>query len=367
MTTTQLTKQGFILPAEWFPQSGIQLTWPHCNTDWQPYLEQIIDVFTQLAKIITQHEQLLIVTENVNSTRSHLMSVLNGEQMKNIILHECNIDDTWARDHAPLSLTALAPAHGLEVQHRLLDFCFNGWGEKFVADHDNAITRNLYYAGIYNGILENHNDFVLEGGAIESDGNGTIFTTSMCMLAPHRNNLLTKTQIEKQLKKRLHAKRVVWIDHGTLIGDDTDGHIDTIVRIAPDNTILYVGCDDKTDEQYADFNDLEQQLKELKTLEGKPYRLLKLPMPDAIYDEGERLPATYANFIVANNVVIYPTYAQEDRDNLAKEIIKKAFPHREIIGVDAQIVIRQHGSLHCLTMQYPKGVLQPFETARMFD
>ncbi len=183
------------------------------------------------------------------------------------------------------NLTGNNTNNGFRVQNTLLDFKFNGWGEKFAADKDNAITEHLYHDGMLNGTLESHKDFVLEGGAIESDGQGTVFTTSQCLLAKHRNQPMTKDDIEQRLMQALRAKRIVWLDHGNLIGDDTDGHIDTIVRTAPNNTLVYVGCDDSHDEQFEDFLALENQLLTLRTEAGMPYKLLRLPMPDAIYDE----------------------------------------------------------------------------------
>jgi agmatine/peptidylarginine deiminase len=193
-----------------------------------------------------------------------------------------------------------------------------------------------------------HLDFVLEGGSIESDGKGTIFTTTGCLLAPHRNQPLTKEEIEERLKDYLCAERVVWIDHGQLTGDDTDGHIDTLVRICPDDTLLYIGSDD----DHPDLRLMEEELKALRTLDGNDYRLLKLPLPRPIFDNGERLPATYANYLVMNGAVLVPTYRQPDLDAEAMSIISQAFPLREIVGIDCCAVIKQHGSLHCCTMQY---------------
>ena len=212
-------------------------------------------------------------------------------------------NDTWARDHGFITVEE-------DGQLRLLDFKFNGWGE--------------------------------------SDGRGTIFTTSCCLLAPHRNQPLTQQEIEKKLKEWLGAERIVWINHGSLIGDDTDGHIDTLVRICPNDTLLFIAADD----DHADLVQMELELQTLRTTEGKPYRLLKLPMPRPIYDGEDRLPATYANYLVINDAVLVPTYAQPDLDAEAMRIIGTAFPDREIIGIDCQAVIRQHGSLHCCTMQY---------------
>ena len=334
-------------PAEWEHQRCIQLTWPHAGTDWADYLTDITETFVQLSSVITCHESLLVVTPDPSSTRSTLASRLSQEALHHITFFQCATNDTWARDHGALTLL---PVAGSNARPRLLDFRFNGWGEKFPSVLDNAINRHLSLAGIL-GPLENHDDFILEGGSVESDGKGTVFTTSMCLLAPHRNDL-DRDGLECELKRRLHADRVVWLDHGSLIGDDTDGHIDTIVRCAPDDTLLYVSCDDPSDAQYADFKALERQISSLRTLDGRPYRLLPLPMPRAIVEDGERLPATYANFLILNGAVVVPTYDQPDFDALAIETIGSAFPGREVVPLDARTIIRQHGSIHCLTMQY---------------
>ena len=360
----------FVLPAEWERQSGIMLTWPHAETDWKPYLRQITDTYLELADIITRYEHLLVATPILESTRSMLAKRLSADQMNRVHLFEIDSNDTWARDHGPITLVCKSQNSGYMMPFTLLDFKFNGWGEKFRWEKDNAITQNLYYQGAFqNSAVNNHQGFVLEGGSIESDGKGTIFTTSQCLLAPHRNQPFNREQLEKLLKNFFQAQHIVWLDHGNLIGDDTDGHIDTIVRVAPHDTLLYVGCDNPEDEQYEDFQALEKQLKSLFTWEGYPYRLLKLPMPDPIYDEGDclttnpdsegdRLPATYANFLILNKAVIYPTYNQPEKDEEARKQIQLAFPDREIIGVDSQTIIRQHGSIHCITMQLPEGALR---------
>ena len=337
----------YILPPEWAVQSAIQLTWPHAGTDWQPYLDDICAVYVEMADIVTRYEKLIVVTPEPENVWRQLNTRLTKRQLENVTVHECLTNDTWARDHAFISLTN---GYG----RRLLDFRFNGWGEKFGAEKDNAINRHLYESGLVGGEYADHNGFVLEGGAIESDGTGTVFTTTGCLLAPHRNQPMDRQGIEDYLKKALRAERIVWIDHGQLTGDDTDGHIDTLVRIAPNDTLLYMGCDDKADEQYAELHAMEEQLHSLTTADGRPYRLLKLPMPRPIVRGGERLPATYANFLVVNGAVLYPTYAQPELDAEAAETIRLAFPGREIVGIDCRSVIVQHGSLHCCTMQYPQ-------------
>ena len=244
---SNLHASAWRLPAEWEPQWGVQLTWPHAQTDWAPILGEITATYEEMAREISKREQLLTVGP------------------KGCMI-QLDSDDTWARDHGFISLTD-------DQGHcRLLDFCFNGWGKKFPASKDNALNRQLYDLGTFKGDYVDCLDFVLEGGSIESDGRGTVFTTTGCLLAPHRNQPLTKAEIEARLKKELCAERILWIDHGNLTGDDTDGHIDTLVRICPDDTLLYVGCDDPADEQYAELKLMEEQLKTFRTLEGKPYR-----------------------------------------------------------------------------------------------
>ncbi len=339
------------LPAEWEPQWGVQLTWPHEDTDWKPYLKEITDTYLEMARAITQYEMLLVVAPDISLVRQQL---IDGEvDISRVVFHECPTNDTWARDHGAITLEG-------RCGRVMLDFCFNGWGKKFEAEKDNAINKSLYpklssLLTPHSTLLEyeSHLDFVLEGGSIESDGKGTIFTTSSCLLAPNRNQPLTREQIEGELKRRLHAERIVWIDYGHLTGDDTDGHIDTLVRIAPNDTLLYIGCDDKEDEQYDDLKAMEDQLATFRTPNGKPYRLLRLPLPDPIFDDGERLPATYANYLIINGAVLVPTYDQPDKDTEAIRIIQQAFPDRKMIPIDSRTIIRQHGSIHCCTMQFP--------------
>ena len=333
MIDKKMSLNHWRLPAEWEPQEGVQLTWPHARTDWTPMLDEITAVYHQMAREIAERERLMVVAPE--------------DAAYDMLRIVCDTNDTWARDHGFISLV------DDQGHRRLLDYCFNGWGEKFPAGLDNAINRRLYDLGEITGEYVDCLDFVLEGGSIESDGKGTVFTTSSCLLAPHRNQPLTKAQIEERLKHDLCAERILWIDYGHLTGDDTDGHIDTLVRICPDDTIIYVGCDDPEDEQYEGLRRMEAQLTTFRTLDGRPYRLKKLPLPRPIYEDDDRLPATYANFLVINGAVLCPTYGQSDLDDEALCTIGEAFPGRDIIGIDCRPVIRQHGSLHCCTMQYP--------------
>ena len=338
-----------LFPAEWYPQSGIQLTWPHRNTDWAYMLDEVTDCFVELAREISKREKLLIVAPSPDEVKHRLQGIVDTDS---ITFVPCPTNDTWARDHGGITIfDDGAPC--------ICDFKFNGWGLKFAANHDNLITSTLCQQGIFEARYENRLNFVLEGGALESDGAGTLLTTSECLLSPNRNGEWSQARIEEYLKETFGLQRVLWLDHGYLAGDDTDSHIDTLARFAPDNTIVYVQCTDPADEHYEALQHMEAQLRTFKTLDNAPYRLLPLPMADAVYDEnGDRLPATYANFLVMNDAVLYPTYGQPHNDKQAAEILQQAFPNREIVGINCSPLIRQHGSLHCVTMQYPIYVLR---------
>ena len=332
----------YTLPPEWHPQAAIQLTWPHEATDWHYMLAEADDCFCHISDTIAARQQLIVVAPSFPES-------LKGKPYKDrIAFVPCLTNDTWARDHAFITLTDGGDSP------LLLDFCFNGWGMKFAACLDNLINSRLRDAHLLRGTYTDCRDFVLEGGSVESDGRGSLLTTSACLLAPNRNDTLSRTQIEKYLTRRFGIRQVLWLDFGLLAGDDTDGHIDTLARFCPDDTIAYVRQTDPNDEHYRPLLDMERQLMTFRTAGGKPYRLLPLPMPQAIFDEhGQRLPATYANFLVMNGAVLYPTYAQPDLDRQAARVLAQAFPGREIVGIDCRALIRQHGSLHCVTMQYP--------------
>ena len=368
----QMEVRATLFPSEWFPQSGVQLTWPHDATDWAPLLTEVDDCFVRIAyQVLARQEKLLVVTPEPERIRPLLAQRLPARLLPGVRYFECPTNDTWARDHG--FLTLVSPQGPI-----FLDFQFNGWGDKFPADLDNQICRRLASSpSSLRGTYEPHLDFVFEGGSIESDGHGTLLTTSECLLSPNRNPALTKSAIEDRLLRYFHAQRVLWLDHGYLAGDDTDSHIDTLARFCPNNTIAYVQCTDPADEHYEALRAMEEQLRtfsplgspnaspceESSTLNPEPlplnYRLLPLPLPAPIFDpeDGHRLPATYANFLILNNAVLLPTYGQPDNDDLARCQLQKAFPRYDIVPVDCRVLIRQHGSLHCSTMQFPVGVL----------
>jgi agmatine deiminase len=330
-----------ILPPEWAKQDFIQLTFPHEGTDWAYMLDEVNACFVEIARAILRFQNLLVVCHD----KIKVEHLLKGAKGKNIIFVELPTDDTWARDHGGITV--------LEGNQKIIcDFAFNGWGKKYKADLDNQLTRLLFDKGVFgkDALYRNHLDFVLEGGSIESDGEGTLLTTSKCLLSANRNDL-SKEATEAKLKEYFGLKRVLWLDHGHLQGDDTDSHIDTLARFCDVDTIAYVQCADTSDEHYRELLLMEQELQSFQTLDGNAYKLVPLPMADAVYHEGERLPATYANFLIINGAVLVPTY-DSPKDKIALEQLQKVFPDREIIGINCLPLIQQHGSLHCVTMQY---------------
>lgn len=346
--TVQVELRAPHLPAEWHLQSGIQLTWPHADTDWAYMLEEVQECFINIAREIAERELLLIVTPEPEAVEKQIATIVN---MTNVRFLKCETNDTWARDHGAITMIDNGTPS-------LLDFTFNGWGLKFASDLDNRITRQAVEASALKGNYVNRLGFVLEGGSIESDGMGTLLTTSECLLSPNRNGQLNRVEIEEYLKSTFHLQQVLWLDHGYLAGDDTDSHIDTLARFCSPNTIAYVKCEYHNDEHYEALHAMEEQLKSFRTLAGEPYRLLALPMADKVEEDNERLPATYANFLIMNEAILYPTYSQPENDRKAGEVLQQAFPNHQIVGINCRALIRQHGSLHCVTMQYPLGVIK---------
>jgi len=339
--------EGNFLPAEWAEQSGVQLTWPDAETDWVDLLDEVVPVYEQMARAILEREKLLIVCRD----KSVLPEFLQTEN-EQLLIHEMPVNDTWARDHAALTIMD----QGKPV---LLNFRFNGWGMKFAACNDNQITPTLYQQGAFQpGIpLADYSYFTFEGGAIESNNAGCILTTSECLLSKNRNEHLSKSEIEGFLKNSLKAEKILWLDHGFLEGDDTDSHIDTLARFCDEDTIAYVKCDDETDMHYEALKKMEEQLKTLTDLDNKPFKLVPLPFADAVFaEDGHRIPATYANFLIINGAVLFPIYGVK-QDKEAIRVMQSLFPDREIIPINSVPLIKQHGSIHCISMQFPLGVL----------
>ena len=334
------------LPAEWESYEAVLMAWPHERTDWAYMLDDVRATFVEIVQaIVDKGLKVVIVAPDVEQPR-HVLSALGDER---VFYVPVETNDTWARDFGVITCTETG---GNDI---LLDFKFNGWGLKFAADKDNLITSRMNDKGVLSGRYENHLGFVLEGGSIESDGLGTILTTSECLLSKNRNGDKSQAEIEDYLKKSLGANSILWLDHGYLAGDDTDSHVDTLARLVAPDTIVYVKCDDCDDEHYSELSLMEEQLKAMRTPDGSPYHLVGLPLPHPIFDEdGLRLPATYANFLITPRAVLLPAYGQHDKDFLAEQMMRMVFPDRDIVTIDCNSLIRQHGSLHCMTMQLPR-------------
>lgn len=339
---------------EWEEQDLVLLTWPHAETDWAEMLEEVEGCYLDIAKSILRFEDLLILTQEP----AHVKALFEGyEAQHKLYVLEMPSNDTWVRDYGPLSFR-IEDEEG-KVSKAIADFTFNGWGMKFAASKDNLMTRCLYLSAAFDREVQTMNRLmlVLEGGGVESDGRGTILSTYGCIHEPNRNPGFAEEDLHNLIAESLGAERLLLLRNGELEGDDTDGHVDTLARFLSPTQIAYVQCTDGYDMHYHGLKRMEKELQELRTLEGEPYELIPLPLPKAIYEaDGHRLPATYANFLFVNGAILVPTYAQED-DEVVLERLRKACPDREIVGVDCRQLIRQHGSLHCATMQIPKGFM----------
>ena len=324
--------------AEWETQRAVLLSFPHEHSDWSDNLNSALSVFVRIAQAIAYKEPVYIVCDNKESISSLFCNTAN------MTFIELPTNDTWTRDYGVISIEE-------DGATKLIDFTFNGWGGKFDARLDNDVNKSLQQKGYFGTTPFETIDLVLEGGSLESDGNGTILTTSECLCNPNRNGGLDKENVEAKLTEHLGATRFLWLDHGYLSGDDTDSHIDTLARFVNPWTIAYVKCDDESDEHYKELKKMEKQLREFRTVDNEPYNLVALPMTSAIFDnEGKRLPATYANFLITNHALLYPTY-NDPADKAAGEVFKALFPEHEIIPINCLRLIEQGGSLHCSTMQ----------------
>lgn len=336
-------------PAEWEPQSAILMAWPHAGTDWAERLASSRACFAALASAICARQPLLLLVADAETGNSALASLTDaGCRTDNLHPVQLPYDDTWLRDSGPISLR---DGSGF----RLLDFHFTAWGGKFGAEQDDRIVAGLVERGLFQGIEHRRIDFALEGGAIETDGKGTLLSTWHCLHERHPGR--TRAEIESVLKANLHQDRILWLEHGHLEGDDTDAHIDTLARFASPESIVYQGCQDPDDSHFRSLQAMATELRGLRQRNGEAYRLHELPWPRPVLDAGRRLAASYANFLIINGAVLVPTYA-DPADARALAVIREAFPDREIVGVPCRDLIWQNGSLHCCTMQLPEGLLK---------
>lgn len=338
-------KNDIRYPAEWECDGPVLLALPHEGTDWAEILPEAIDQYRRLlTALVDNGESVILLVPDAEAARV----ALDGCPLENVSIVEIPTNDTWTRDYGPVTVER----HG---RLRSVDFGFNGWGLKFAADRDNLVNLHMKELEILPlGQYRNRRDFILEGGSIETDGCGTLLTTSRCLLSPNRNGGGTRGEIGGELSRELGVDHILWLDYGALMGDDTDSHIDTLCRMAPDNMIIFTGCRDMDDPHFEELLHMRAQLEMFRNAEGEPFNLVELPLPDAVFDEdGTRLPATYANYLVTPRAVYMPVYGQPDKDQLACQTIRVAFPDHRIVPVDCVTLTRQHGSLHCSTMTVP--------------
>lgn len=332
-------------PPEWYPQQTVELAWPDSHTDWKDILSEVQACYREIIAEIARHAEVLLLCNDAVG----LQVIFDEDTAKQIHLAEIPYNDTWARDFG--SITVFENNKPL-----MLDFAFNGWGMKFAADYDNCTNRALKQSGFFGRTgLENCKNTVLEGGSIESDGEGALMTTSACLLSPNRNDEWGRAELEQMFKERLGVQKVLWLEHGLLAGDDTDGHIDTLARFAPGNRIVYCKCNDASDSHYEELEKMEQDLDAFTNCIGEYYELHPVPLPSPVFYEGERLPATYVNYLICNDAVLVPLYGVPE-DNEALNAVEKAHPGYTVKGINCLPLVKQHGSLHCITMNYPKIV-----------
>ncbi len=341
------------LVAEWAPQGAVLLVWPHPESDWGATLDDVTPVFRAIAAAVLAHENLLLVAHD-KPMQAELQDFADRIIRSRSLPGRCRVhladsDDTWARDFGPLSVS-----DGTTTELR--DFRFNAWGDKFPSQRDDALTAALDQSSAFGELSLHRVDYVLEGGALETDGHGTLMTTSSCLLDPARNGGQSKAEVEEVMARELGITRTLWLDHGHLEGDDTDGHIDTLARFHARNGICYQSCDDPDDPHYKPLSAMAQELAAFTDSTGQPYRLTPLPWPEPVHDgAGNRLPATYANFLIINGAVLLPVYGVP-QDEKAREVLASCFPDRHIHCIHCRPLLRHGGSLHCLTMQLPPGV-----------
>ena len=344
-----MSEAGRRFPAEWEPQDAILIAWPHADTDWAERLDAVEASYVALGAAIARFQTLLVCCrDGALAARAQRLLLDAGADPARLRLVEVDYDDTWLRDSGPITLFD-------ERGPLLLDFRFTGWGGKYQAGRDDALVAALFQAGVFAPACRHlPMDFILEGGGVETDGRGTLLSTWACLSQRHPN--LSRDRIVTELAGRLAQQRVLMLEHGHLEGDDTDAHIDTLARFASADAIVYQSCDDPEDSHHPVLARMADELAALRCADGRPYRLYALPWPSPVLDGGRRLAASYANFLILNGAVLMPAY-DDPADAQAARVLGEAFPGREIVTVPCRPLIWQNGSLHCVTMQLPRGVL----------
>ncbi|MCF2949015.1 agmatine deiminase family protein [Paraglaciecola aquimarina] len=330
-----------LLP-EWVKQEAILLAWPDHQTDWRPWLNEVQNVYCDIIKNLMRSDVgviLLIRQSEVETCKKKLPA--NAK----VLLVTADYNDTWIRDYGFLTTSR----QGVMIP---LDFTFNGWGKKFNANKDNRINQNVL-ASLCQQNIESVN-LILEGGAIEIDQDGTLLSTQLCLLNSKRNGDLTIAEYKAQFSNQLGSKRNVVFEHGHLEGDDTDGHIDTLVRFTPNQALVVQSAFNRPDDShYASLVALVEECHQA----FPQYKVFELPLPFIKNAEGDRLPASYANFLISNEQILCPVY-QQPEDKLALDIMQQAYPQYKIVPINCLPLIQQFGSLHCISMQIPVGTLK---------
>ncbi len=330
------------MPAEWAPHQATWISWPHKRESWPGKFETVEPVMVRAVEALARSETVRINVLGPEHER-HVQGLLAGIAAP-IVYHRFPTNDAWCRDHGAIFVVRRdRPALAA------LDFEFNAWGGKYLpCDLDNAIPRQMAEALDVPCLPMG---MVLEGGSIEVNGAGLLLTTEQCLLNPNRNPGLGRVQIEARLRAALGVERVLWLGEG-IAGDDTDGHVDDLTRFVAEDTVVTAVEADPDDENYVPLHENLQRLASVRLADGRPLRVIHLPMPRPLYCEGTRLPASYANFYIGNRVVLLPCF--DDRnDAVAIEVLRGCFPDREIVTIDCTDLVWGLGAFHCLTQQVP--------------
>ena len=329
------------------------MAWPAQHTDWANRLDQARNTYWHILSVIGKFQPVVLLVPHQDVAHEIMKQWRQPNTLTPIV---CHYDDTWVRDSGPIS------AVNARGQLAWLDFRFNGWGGKFDAENDDRIVAQLHNHPQFMSIHCEYRDWILEGGAIEVDGEGSVLTTASVFRQRFPDRSLDESR--NRLMAELGCDQVLMLENGDLEGDDTDGHVDTIARFCDPWTIAYQGCQDPTDSHYESLLAMRGELESLRSRDGTPYRLVELPWPGAKFADGQRLPAGYANFLILNDAVLVPTY-DDPADAAAMDCLRQAFPSRTMVGVPCLELIRQGGSLHCATMQLASGALSPDVQTRM--
>lgn len=343
-----LAVQGYRMPAEWEPHAATWLTFPHNPLTWPGKLEAVQQAYARMVAALARCEPVHIIVGDEAHAAQVQQWLAEADATGDIHLHPLPTNEAWIRDNGAIFVSHPQPAAD-QPRRLALQWQFNAWGNKYPHTHDHAIPP--FMAQVH-GVPLVSGGMVLEGGSIEVNGNGVLLTTEACLLHPNRNPHLSRAQIEQRLRDMLGVELILWLGVG-IEGDDTDGHIDDLTRFVSPTTIVTAVEDDPSDVNYAALQENLRRLQTMTDQHGKPFRIIPLPMPPAVIHEGIRLPASYANFYIANRVVLLPTYRHPPTDEQARQILQACFPERTVIGIDSTDIVWGRGSFHCLTQQVP--------------